>query len=460
MEIESFDLLFTSPEYENCAFCDGETVDGLLVREIFKEFAAREELECFIRIAEHPLANEEDINRRRAVLNDFFYNQSLLKYMTRFTNEFETLVKEQNRSSGIVRYRKQLVSLQMAATELRQIIELVKSYAFLYRSYKTKSQELTSVLSFIAGFAAEDCSELYKILEDLENMSVSLPFHTKIVLNEYGRLSHACLISVKSEATVNSGRRLFPRKKEGSDSSVAIEHITDTSLEGLTNTVRSIRDGTVRLLSKLKKQLWFYNTALKYRLFLETSDIPCCYPSFSDKQDFSRLYDVYLLTHRKNAVPYTFTVDESMIGCIIRGDNNSGKTVFLRSVGICQLLAQLGLPVPAAKCSLKLYKGIFYASASAESPCGAVSRFENEVIRISSFYNQNPNGYLLLLNEIFQSTKSEEGADCLYNTLKCADTLGNNWYAVTHIEKVAERFRTSAETGLIQFGDNFSFEFV
>lgn len=460
MEIEAFDLLFTSTEYENCAFCDGETVDGLLVRETFKEFAAGEELECFIRIAEHPLANEEDIYRRREVLNDFFYNQGLLKYLIRFINEFDTLVKEQNRSAGIVRHRKQLVSLQMAATELRQITELVKSYAFLYRSYKTKSQELTAVLSFIAGFVSDDCNELYGILGNLENMSVSVPFHTKIVLNEYGRLSHSSLISVRSEATAKNGRRLFTRKKAGDDGAVAIEHITDSCLEELSNTVRAIRDGTVRLLSKLKKQLWFYNTALKYRLFLETSGIPCCYPSFSDERYYAALYDIYLLTHRKKAVPYTFTVDEGIKGCVIRGDNNSGKTVFLRSVGLCQLLTQLGLPVPAAKCSLKLYKGIFYASASAESPCGAVSRFENEVIRMSAFYNQNPNGYLLLLNEMFQSTKSEEGAECLYNTLECAGILGNCWYAVTHIDKVAAHFRTDADSGLIQFGENYSFEFV
>jgi len=132
-------------------------------------------------------------------------------------------------------------------------------------------------------------------------------------------------------------------------------------------------------------------------------------------------------------------------GIIIRGENNSGKTVYLRSVGSAALLAQNGLPIPCgsdnAVCGI--FSGIFTQFAAAEKEFEAgndAGRFEQEVRELAAVIESAVSDSLVLLNESFQTTAYAEGADGMYHILRYLTRGRIRWVIVTHLPDLAPMF--------------------
>lgn len=126
-------------------------------------------------------------------------------------------------------------------------------------------------------------------------------------------------------------------------------------------------------------------------------------------------------------------------GILITGENNSGKTVYLRSVGTAQLLFQAGLPVPCESARMRILCAVHtcYAAAEKEFVSGNdAGRFEQEVRVLSQLAERIQPNSLLLLNEVFQTTAYSEGAEGLYHILNYFMRHGVNFIAVTHLKEL------------------------
>ena len=126
-------------------------------------------------------------------------------------------------------------------------------------------------------------------------------------------------------------------------------------------------------------------------------------------------------------------------GILITGENNSGKTVYLRSVGMAQLLFQAGLPVPCESARMRILSAVHtcYAAAEKEFVSGNdAGRFEQEVRVLSQLAERIQPNSLLLLNEVFQTTAYSEGAEGLYHILNYFTRHGVNFIAVTHLKEL------------------------
>ena len=126
-------------------------------------------------------------------------------------------------------------------------------------------------------------------------------------------------------------------------------------------------------------------------------------------------------------------------GILITGENNSGKTVYLRSVGTAQLLFQAGLPVPCESARMRIFSAVYtcYAAAEKEFVSGNdAGRFEQEVRVLSQLAERIQPNSLLLLNEVFQTTAYSEGAEGLYHILNYFTRHGVNFIAVTHLKEL------------------------
>ncbi len=112
----------------------------------------------------------------------------------------------------------------------------------------------------------------------------------------------------------------------------------------------------------------------------------------------------------KKAVPLTIEIsgDPDHI-MILSGPNTGGKTVALKTFGICSLLHQYGLPVPVADGSfLPLFSGIYADVGDTQSLEQALSTFSGHISRLNTVLGQLDRHALVLLDELGTGTDPQE----------------------------------------------------
>lgn len=174
------------------------------------------------------------------------------------------------------------------------------------------------------------------------------------------------------------------------------------------------------MLHGLGTELRFYEGALALMDSVRAGSLPLVYPDITESDcRYSALRDIYLLCEGKigdEIIPNDLDLSADTDGMIVRGGNGTGKTVFLRSVGTAQLLAQAGLPVCAGSARVAIRSGVYTHFSSAEEDFIAgdtAGRFEGEVRAVSAIIDVLTPGSLLLLNETFQTTSYAEGAEAM-----------------------------------------------
>lgn len=133
------------------------------------------------------------------------------------------------------------------------------------------------------------------------------------------------------------------------------------------------------------------------------------------------------------------------------GNNGSGKTVYLRSIGTMQILAQAGLPIPCESAEITLFSQLATQFSEAEKEfCEGndAGRFEQEVRELAAMVDTLKEGSLVFLNETFQSTAYAEGAEGLYHLLKHFSALNIRWILVSHLRQIEEMFEPNEATVL------------
>lgn len=95
---------------------------------------------------------------------------------------------------------------------------------------------------------------------------------------------------------------------------------------------------------------------------------------------------------------------------IVSGPNTGGKTVALKAVGIAALMAQAGIPLPAAEARLPLFAHVLADIGDQQSIEASLSTFSAHIANISAMSAMAGANDLVLLDEIGGSTEPSEGA--------------------------------------------------
>ncbi len=96
---------------------------------------------------------------------------------------------------------------------------------------------------------------------------------------------------------------------------------------------------------------------------------------------------------------------------IITGSNMAGKSTFLRSVGLCMIMANLGLPVYAEECVYSPRK-LITSMRSIDSLFKGDSYFLSELKRLKQVVQSvEQEDYFVLLDEILKGTNSQDKAE-------------------------------------------------
>ncbi|MGC9222401.1 MAG: endonuclease MutS2 [Terracidiphilus sp.] len=95
---------------------------------------------------------------------------------------------------------------------------------------------------------------------------------------------------------------------------------------------------------------------------------------------------------------------------IISGPNTGGKTVALKTVALLAMMAQAGIPVPAATASLPVFTAFLADIGDAQSIEAALSTFSAHITNLDRLSRLAGPRSLVLLDELGSATDPEEGA--------------------------------------------------
>jgi DNA mismatch repair protein MSH5 len=110
---------------------------------------------------------------------------------------------------------------------------------------------------------------------------------------------------------------------------------------------------------------------------------------------------------------------------VLTGPNNSGKSIYLKQVGLIVYLAHLGSWVPAKSCQLGLTDRIFSRIQSLESCSMSHSSFGIDLNQVSVMLRNSTPKSLLLIDEFGKGTQSSDGVALLAATISYLDKLGD-----------------------------------
>jgi len=130
-------------------------------------------------------------------------------------------------------------------------------------------------------------------------------------------------------------------------------------------------------------------------------------------------------------------VNASTPALILSGPNAGGKTVSLKTVGLCALLVRIGCFVPAAEGSrVDLFPTVLAAIGDAQSVEGDLSSFSGHLLVLSEMYERAAPGALLLLDEIASGTDPAEGAPLAQAVLERMLEAGPRLVVTTHFARL------------------------
>ena len=131
-----------------------------------------------------------------------------------------------------------------------------------------------------------------------------------------------------------------------------------------------------------------------------------------DRQNHVALWKAWHpLLDREKAVANDIILGEEYQAIVITGPNTGGKTILLKTVGVIQLMAQMGLYIPAGENSrVGVFTEIFADIGDEQSIEQNLSTFSSHMSNIVSILKQINDKSLILIDEIGSGTDPQEGS--------------------------------------------------
>jgi DNA mismatch repair protein MutS2 len=145
---------------------------------------------------------------------------------------------------------------------------------------------------------------------------------------------------------------------------------------------------------------------------LWANTITGCIPEITNSQ--SIFLENFYHPSIENAVKNRFVIDDSQNVLLISGPNTGGKSIILKAICINYLLMYAALPLAAKAAKLYEYQDLFYIATDGQDLDKGLSSFAAEAQKIIRILNQISRKSLLIVDEIFNSTSSEEASVIAY----------------------------------------------
>lgn len=192
---------------------------------------------------------------------------------------------------------------------------------------------------------------------------------------------------------------------------------------------------------QLHFQAAFYRGAVTLRHYMERFQLDCCFPAVGaqDELCFRELQEFAMAVEQRiSPVGNTCDIKKKML-LIVTGANQGGKSTFLRSIGVAQIMMQCGLQVAAREFKSGIYTSLFTHFTRREDSEMNSGRLDEELSRMSEIIDNLGEASLILLNESFASTTEKEGSVIAYDIVRALAEARVKLLTVTHLLSFAQR---------------------
>lgn len=230
-----------------------------------------------------------------------------------------------------------------------------------------------------------------------------------------------------------------------------LKHLSKSSVEYV--------NASAEKFSPIKTGLSFYLNAIRFFNRAKLIGLPTVLPGASrNKYAIDKLYNFRIAESKgtKETEPNSIQFDEKGRIYVLTGANSGGKTVFLESLALAQLLFQLGLPVFCEKAVMYPFEKIhIYFASEAESEKNLYGRFENEARWFSEkIKNTAERNELFIMDELFSGTAADEATEIALSALKMIDKKDGCAVFSTHLHDLAKNIANSEADPVFIHFDN------
>jgi len=421
-----------------------------------------------------PLRNKEELVYRQDIIKDFLSNEDFIKELYSFASdvmlEWEQLGKNLNDKNTDKTTKVNLVTeihlLSLFLRKLDQLNKLVEKHKdsfqsvglidfekHLHEDYSTDLKEcLEEILESISFYVDEQDDEFVRTRRRTKKayMVIQCGIANGLKLGDF-KLEEIGTLGKKYKKHVR--KKSFMEKCMGGFAP-ALTHLTKEDML-LADTVKleyqvvhylmahctPFMSQCKQFFEQLHFQSAFYRAVLNIKHRMERHHLPMGYPTVGEQNNlkFEDLKDLCMSIQQLT----TPVGNESSI-CgknllIVTGANQGGKSTYLRSIGIAQIMMQAGMFVAANSYESGLFSSVFTHFTRREDSEMNSGRLDEELGRMSRIIDNIGETSLVLLNESFATTTEKEGSVIAYDIIKALTEHGVKVLTVTHLLSFAKK---------------------
>jgi hypothetical protein len=224
----------------------------------------------------------------------------------------------------------------------------------------------------------------------------------------------------------------------------ALEELRARGINQVANALAQSTDHILSFFAMLRAELGFYVGCLNLHERLAGTGEPACVPQpvapGARALAAQGLYDVCLALHtRAGVVGNDVDADDRSL-VMITGANQGGKSTFLRSVGVAQLMLQCGMFVGARSLRASVVDGVFTHFKREEDATMEHGKLDEELARMSEIADAVTPTSMVLCNESFAATNEREGSEIARQVIRALLDSGITVFFVTHLFDLANGF--------------------
>lgn len=258
------------------------------------------------------------------------------------------------------------------------------------------------------------------------------------VLRAPSRVRRSLLERISGDSRPSYTFRVAVRDEAGMNS---LQEMNRRGINLAANALARSADHLLSFFVMLRRELGFYVGCINLRQVLAAKGEPWCFPVPSAEGKLALtargLYDVCL----------TLRVDSRVVGndldadgkslVMVTGANQGGKSTFLRSVGLAQLMMQCGMFVSAQSFAANVCLGISTHYRREEEATMNSGKLDEELSRMSGIADEVTPHSLVLFNESFAATNEREGSEIARQVIRALRESAIKVVFVTHMFDLA-----------------------